>query len=109
MIWRGGSLGLADEGWFDAYALLQAFRRKARSLGVEYVAGEVEAIEREDSAITGVRLADGRRIATGTVVNAAGPRAAERGRHGRRGAAGAAAQTLRATTSTAASGSVRRR
>ncbi len=37
----GGSLGLADEGWFDAYALLQAFRRKARSLGVEYVAGEV--------------------------------------------------------------------
>ena len=36
----GGSLGLADEGWFDAYALLQVFRRKARSLGVEYVAGE---------------------------------------------------------------------
>ncbi|CAN5353900.1 hypothetical protein BH24CHL10_BH24CHL10_13990 [soil metagenome] len=31
----GGSLGLADEGWFDAYALLQGFRRKARSLGVE--------------------------------------------------------------------------
>ena len=46
----GGSLGLADEGWFDAYALLQAFRRKARSLGVEYVAGEVEAIERDGSA-----------------------------------------------------------
>ncbi|HET9539671.1 MAG TPA: FAD-binding oxidoreductase [Candidatus Limnocylindria bacterium] len=72
----GGSLGLADEGWFDAYALLQAFRRKARSLGVEYVAGEVEAIEREGSAIAGVRLADGRRIATQTLVNAAGPRAA---------------------------------
>jgi FAD-dependent oxidoreductase domain-containing protein 1 len=72
----GGSLGLADEGWFDAYALLQAFRRKARALGVEYVAGEVEAIEREGSAIAGVRLADGRRIATETVVNAAGPRAA---------------------------------
>ncbi len=62
----GGSLGLADEGWFDAYALLQAFRRKARSLGVEYVAGEVEAIERDGSAISGVRLADGRRIATAT-------------------------------------------
>src|SRR5688500_7833041 len=29
----GASLGLADEGWFDAYALLQGFRRKARSLG----------------------------------------------------------------------------
>jgi sarcosine oxidase len=72
----GGSLGLADEGWFDAYALLQAFRRKARSLGVEYVAGEVEAIERDGSAISGVRLADGRRFATELVVNAAGPRAA---------------------------------
>ena len=72
----GGSLGLTDEGWFDAYALLQAFRRKARSLDVEYVAGEVEAIERDGSAITGVRLADGRRFATERVVNAAGPRAA---------------------------------
>ena len=73
----GGSLGLADEGWFDAYALLQAFRRKARSLGVEYVAGTVAGIERDGSAIQGVRLADGRRIATERVVNAAGPRAAE--------------------------------
>lgn len=73
----GGSLGLADEGWFDAYALLQAFRRKARSLGVEYLTGTVEAIDRDGAAVGGVRLADGRRIATETVVNAAGPRAAE--------------------------------
>jgi FAD-dependent oxidoreductase domain-containing protein 1 len=72
----GGSLGLADEGWFDAYALLQAFRRKARSLGVEYVTGEVVSIDHDGSAISGVRLADGRRIATDLVVNAAGPRAA---------------------------------
>ena len=72
----GGSLGLADEGWFDAYALLQVFRRKARSLGVEYMAGEVESIERDGLAISGVRLADGRQIATDLVVNAAGPRAA---------------------------------
>ena len=73
----GGSLGLADEGWFDAYALLQAFRRKARSVGVEYVAGTVEGIERDGATLTGVRLAGGRRIATDLVVNAAGPRAAE--------------------------------
>jgi sarcosine oxidase len=72
----GGSLGLADEGWFDAYALLQAFRRKARSLGAEEVAGEVVEIERNGSRATGVRLADGRRIAADWVVNAAGPRAA---------------------------------
>jgi sarcosine oxidase len=72
-----GSLGLADEGWFDAYALLQAFRRKARSLGVAYVTGTVEAIERDGSTLLGVRLDDGRRIATERLVNAAGPRAAE--------------------------------
>jgi sarcosine oxidase len=71
----GGSLGLADEGWFDAYALLQAFRRKARSLGVEYLPAEVVAVERDGDRATGVRLADGRRIAADWVVNAAGPRA----------------------------------
>jgi FAD-dependent oxidoreductase domain-containing protein 1 len=73
----GGSLGLADEGWFDAYALLQAFRRKARWLGAEYVEGTVVAIEREGLNLTGVRLADGRRVRTDRVLNAAGPRAAE--------------------------------
>ena len=72
----GGSLGLSDEGWFDAYALLQAFRAKARSLGVEYVAGEVSGIELTDGLVSGVRLADGRSIACHWVVNAAGPRAA---------------------------------
>jgi sarcosine oxidase len=71
----GGSLGLADEGWFDAYALLQAFRGKARSLGVEEVAGEVVEIERDRGRATGVRLADGRHIEADWVVNAAGPRA----------------------------------
>jgi sarcosine oxidase len=73
----GGSLGLAGEGWFDAYALLQAFRRKARSLGVEYVTGTVEHVERAGGRVSGVRLADGRHIGTELVVNAAGPRAAE--------------------------------
>ena len=72
----GGSLGLADEGWFDAYALLQAFRRKARSLGAEEVTGEVVEIERDGGRATGVRLADGARITADWVVNAAGPRAA---------------------------------
>ena len=71
----GGSLGLRDEGWFDAYALLQAFRRKARSLGVEEVAGEVVEIERSGGRARGVRLADGRHIEADCVVNAAGPRA----------------------------------
>jgi FAD-dependent oxidoreductase domain-containing protein 1 len=72
----GGSLGLADEGWFDAYALLQGFRRKARSLGVVERTGEVVGLERDGDRLTGVRLADGSVIGADWVVNAAGPRAA---------------------------------
>ncbi|HYM52757.1 MAG TPA: FAD-binding oxidoreductase, partial [Candidatus Dormibacteraeota bacterium] len=73
----GASLGLSDEGWFDAYALLQAFGRKARSLGVEYVAGEVVGLERDGGRLTGVSLADGGRLDADWVINAAGPRAAQ--------------------------------
>jgi FAD-dependent oxidoreductase domain-containing protein 1 len=73
----GASLGLSDEGWFDAYALLQAFARKARSLGVEYLPGEVVGLERDGGRLTGVGLADGGRIDADWVVNAAGPRAAQ--------------------------------
>ncbi len=72
----GGSLGLSDEGWFDAYALLQGFRRRARSLGVEERIGEIVGLEREGDRIGGVRLADGSTIDAGWVVNAAGPHAA---------------------------------
>jgi sarcosine oxidase len=73
----GASLGLSSEGWFDAYALLQGFRRKARSLGVEERQGEVVALEVDDDRVVGVRLADGCTIGADWVVNAAGPRAAD--------------------------------
>ena len=71
------SLGLAGEGWFDAYALLQGVRRKARSLGVEERVGEVVEVLMDGDRVAGVRLADGSTIEAGWVVNAAGPRAAE--------------------------------
>jgi len=67
-----GSLGRSGEGWFDGWALLQAFRRKARSLGVEYRTGQVSDVETAGGAVSGVRLADGSRIACGTLVNCAG-------------------------------------
>ena len=68
-----GSLGIKDEGWFDGYGLLQAFRRKARSLGVEYRAESVIGIERRGRRIETLKLSDGGRLACGTAVNAAGP------------------------------------
>lgn len=67
-----GSLGLSGEGWFDGWGLLQAFRRKAKALGAQYVAGEVRGVVRAGGRIAAVVLADGARIACGTLVNCAG-------------------------------------
>lgn len=68
-----GSLGLSREGTFDGPALLAAFRRKARSLGVRYVAQAATGFERRGEAVAGVRLADGEVVACDVAVNAAGP------------------------------------
>jgi len=67
-----GTWGRSGEGWFDGWGLLQAFRKKARSLGAEYVKGEVVEVEREGNRIVAVRLKDGTRIGCGTLVNCAG-------------------------------------
>src|SRR5215213_4817446 len=67
-----GTWGRSGEGWFDGWGLLQALRRKARSLGAEYVTGEVAGLEREGERITTVRLADGTRIPCRALVNCAG-------------------------------------
>ena len=71
----GGTLGLAGEGWFDAYMLLQVLRREARRMGVTYVDQEVVGFERAGAVLTGVRCAGGTVWGCGTVVNAAGPAA----------------------------------
>ncbi|MDF2095554.1 NAD(P)/FAD-dependent oxidoreductase [Aquibaculum arenosum] len=68
----GGSLGLADEGWFDPFALLQAFRAKARSLGVDYLNDEVVGLELEAGRVQAAKLASGGRLACGWLINAAG-------------------------------------
>ncbi len=68
----GGSWGRSGEGWFDGWGLMQAFRKKARSRGVTYIDGEVEAVEREGGRVVAVKLADGSRIACGALVDAAG-------------------------------------
>lgn len=70
-----GSFGSTNEGWTDPYALLQAFRKKARSLGVSYLEGDVTDVIRSGSRVTGVRLASGEMYSCGWLVNAAGPHA----------------------------------
>ena len=70
-----GSLGLANEGWLDSYALLQAFKQKAISLGVRYLRDEVVGLERQGNRLVAAELASGDRLEFGLAVNAAGPRA----------------------------------
>lgn len=71
-----GALGTSGEGWFDGYSLLQAFRRKARSLGATYVAAAACDFDGATEQIDAVVLTDGSRLAGDVFVNAAGPWAA---------------------------------
>ena len=67
-----GSKGERGEGWFDSVGLLQGFRKKARSLGVEYIEDEVVAINREGDRIVSVTTRGGQVIACGMLVNTSG-------------------------------------
>jgi FAD-dependent oxidoreductase domain-containing protein 1 len=68
----GGSFGRSNEGWTDPYGLLQAFKRKARSLGAVYLNDEVVGVERAGGRIQAVQLAKGGRLACGNMVDSAG-------------------------------------
>lgn len=70
------SYGQSGEGWFSNTGLMNGFRNKARSLGADVVHDAVVGITRDGGRVTGVKLASGRQISTGWVVNASGPRAA---------------------------------
>jgi FAD-dependent oxidoreductase domain-containing protein 1 len=66
-----GCHGLSGEGWFDGYGLMQAFRRKARSLGVDYAAARA-GISRAPGGGWSVCLSSGETVSTPVVVNCAG-------------------------------------
>lgn len=68
----GAGWGRSGEGWVDPASLVQILRKGAIAKGAAYVHGEVSGIEVKSGRIEGVRLADGQRIATGTIVCAAG-------------------------------------
>lgn len=66
------SLGLSGEGWFDGPALHRAFRRKAIACSARFVTGAAVGFDTAADRVTGVRCADGRRVAGDAVVIAAG-------------------------------------
>ena len=67
-----GSFGTTGEGWFDGYGLMQAFRSKARSLGVEMASRTAVEIIRDGGRATGVRFSDGEIVEAGHIIIAAG-------------------------------------
>lgn len=71
---RLASYGLSGEGWFDNTGIMAGARRKARALGVDFVADEVVGISRTADRVTGVTLKSGAQVGAGMIVNAAGPR-----------------------------------
>jgi glycine/D-amino acid oxidase-like deaminating enzyme len=68
-----GTLGTANEGWFDAWALLLLARAAAKRLGVDYRHAEAVGFETKASRVSAVRTATGETIPADWVVNAAGP------------------------------------
>jgi FAD-dependent oxidoreductase domain-containing protein 1 len=72
-----GAFGRTGEGWFDAHAYLQLFRRALRTKRIDFINASVAGIEREGDRISAVLLDNGERLEAGTVVNAAGPNAGE--------------------------------
>jgi glycine/D-amino acid oxidase-like deaminating enzyme len=67
-----GSLGLSGEGWFDGPGLLAAYRRRARSLGVRYVAQDCTGLLRQAGRVQAVQLQDGSELPCDIAVNAGG-------------------------------------
>ncbi len=66
------SLGLAGEGWFDGWSVLQAFRRKAIACGARFVRAEAAQLLARAGRVSGVLTADGQRLAADEVLVAAG-------------------------------------
>ena len=68
----GAGWGRSGEGWVDPHAHLALMRKRAIAGDVTYLADEVVGMDVARGAVTGVRLASGRALATRTVVCAAG-------------------------------------
>jgi len=69
--YAGATFGPFD-GHFDAYAVLMAYKKKARALGAQYLDGEATEIENIKGRVERVKLASGDVFTAGAIVNCAG-------------------------------------
>jgi glycine/D-amino acid oxidase-like deaminating enzyme len=72
----GGTYG-PEDGHFDAYAVLMAYKAKAKALGADYLNNEVQEILSERDRVVGVRLAARDRLDSEIVINCTGAWAAQ--------------------------------
>ena len=49
-------IGFKNEGWFDPWILLSGFKKKAISLGVEYISGEVVGMNVDNERVKSVKV-----------------------------------------------------
>ncbi|MFC5587871.1 NAD(P)/FAD-dependent oxidoreductase [Sporosarcina soli] len=67
-----GGLFCKEDGYLDPYSVMQAYRKNAQVLGVEYISAEIAALLAEKGQMTGVQLADGTTYSAPIVINCAG-------------------------------------
>lgn len=72
----GGTFG-AEDGHFDAYAVLMGYKSNAIAKGVQYIEDEVVELMVANRQITGVKTASGETFSSSVVVNCAGAWATE--------------------------------
>ena len=48
--------GTSNEGWFDPWSLLSAFKKKALAMGVHYVSGQVEGVGMDGNKVASVKV-----------------------------------------------------
>lgn len=70
--------GRTQEGWFDAWSLLQAVQAKVRARGARFLQAEAKSIRYNDAGqAQAVECVDKNAIKADWIINAAGPLAAE--------------------------------
>ena len=61
-----------DDGWIDSHGALMALRRKARALGVSYIAGSVAGLNVSSRLVRSVALQSGEVLEGDWIVNNTG-------------------------------------